>query len=56
MSDVESRLRALESIEGEKLRRFREATWFDYVRLRAESEFLRVHVVELAATLGEDAG
>lgn len=56
VSDVESRLRALESIEGEKLRRFREATWFDYVRLRAESEFLRVHVVELAATLGEDAG
>lgn len=56
VADVESRLHALESIESEKLRRFREATWFDFVRLRAESEFLRVHVVELAATLGEDAG
>ncbi|HEX4462450.1 MAG TPA: hypothetical protein VIA18_30945, partial [Polyangia bacterium] len=56
VADVESRLRALDAIDSEKLRRFRDATWFDYVHLRAESEFLRVHVVELAASLGEDAG
>jgi hypothetical protein len=56
LADVESRLRAVESIDSDKLRRFKEATWFDWVRLKAEAEFLRVHVGELAATLGEDGG
>jgi hypothetical protein len=53
LSDVEGRIRAIESIESDKLRRFREAMWFDWVKLKAEHEFLRVHTSELAASLGE---
>jgi hypothetical protein len=56
LADVEGRLRTLESIDSDRLRRFREATWFDWVRLKAEHEFLRVHVGELTTALGEDAG
>jgi hypothetical protein len=56
LADVESRLRAVEAIDSDKLRRFKEATWFDWVRLKSEAEFLRVHVGELQATLGEDGG
>jgi hypothetical protein len=56
LADVESRLRTLEGIESDKLRRFREASWFDFVRLKAEHEFLRVHVAELGRTLGEEGG
>ena len=42
----------LDSIEGDKLRRFRESLWFDYVRLRAEDAFVRIHAAELAQSLG----
>ncbi|MDB4970913.1 MAG: hypothetical protein JWN44_6602 [Myxococcales bacterium] len=56
LADVEGRLRSLDAIEGEKLRRFRDATWFDWVRLKSEHEFLRVHVAELTQTLGGDGG
>jgi hypothetical protein len=56
LADVESRLRQVESLDSERLRRFKEATWFDWVRLKAEHEFLRVHVAELTTTLGEDSG
>lgn len=52
LADVESRLRTVDSIDSERLRRFRDATWFDYVRLKADFEFLRVHVAELDAALG----
>jgi hypothetical protein len=53
LGDVEGRIRAIESIDSDKLRRFREAMWFDWVKLKAEHEFLRVHTGELAASLGE---
>lgn len=56
VADLEGRLRTLESIESERLKRFREASWFEWVRLKAEQEFLRVHTVELARTLGEEDG
>ena len=56
LADIEGRLRSLESIDSDKLRRFKEATWFDWVRLKSEAEFLRVHVGELTTTLGEDGG
>ncbi len=56
LADVEGRIHAIESIEGDKLRRFRESMWFDWVKLKAEQEFLRVHVGELAQTLGGDGG
>jgi hypothetical protein len=53
VTDAEARLKLLDTIEGDKLRRFRESIWFDYVRLRAEDAFTRVHVAELAQSLGE---
>jgi hypothetical protein len=56
LADVEGRIHAIESIESDKLRRFREAMWFDWVKLKAEQEFLRVHTAELAQTLGGDGG
>jgi hypothetical protein len=56
LADVEGRIHAIESIESEKLRRFRESMWFDWVKLKSEQEFLRVHVAELTTTLGGDGG
>jgi len=56
LADVEGRIHAIESIESDKLRRFRESMWFDWVKLKAENEFLRVHVAELQSTLGDGGG
>jgi len=56
LADVEGRIHAIESIESDKLRRFRESMWFDWVKLKAEQEFLRVHVAELQTTLGGEGG
>ncbi len=56
LADVEGRIHALEAIESDKLRRFRESMWFDWVKLKAEQEFLKVHVAELSATLGGGDG
>jgi hypothetical protein len=56
LADVESRIHSIEAIENDKLRRFRESMWFDWVKLKAEQEFLRVHVAELQTTLGGDGG
>ncbi|HEX6835190.1 MAG TPA: hypothetical protein VF334_01390 [Polyangia bacterium] len=56
LADVEGRIHAIESIESDKLRRFRESMWFDWVKLKAEQEFLRVHVAELQTTLGGGGG
>lgn len=56
LADVEGRIHAIESLESDKLRRFRESMWFDWVKLKAEQEFLRVHVAELQSTLGGAGG
>ncbi|MCU1277160.1 MAG: hypothetical protein JWM53_706, partial [bacterium] len=56
LADVEGRIHAIEAIESDKLRRFRESMWFDWVKLKAEQEFLRVHVAELTTTIGGDGG
>ena len=56
LADVEGRIHAIEAIESDKLRRFRESMWFDWVKLKAEQEFLRVHVAELQMTLGGGGG
>src|SRR5262249_46350230 len=44
IADAEARLHLLDAIEGDRLRRVRDSLWFDYVRLRAEDAFVRVHV------------
>ena len=56
LADVEGRIHSIESIESDKLRRFRESMWFDWVKLKAEQEFLRVHTAELTTTIGGDGG
>ena len=56
LADVEGRIHSIESIENDKLRRFRESMWFDWVKLKAEHEFLRVHTTELTTTIGGDGG
>jgi hypothetical protein len=53
LADLEGRLRAVEAIDSDRLRRVRDALWFDWVGLKADHEFLRVHVTELSAALGE---
>jgi len=56
LADVEGRLRTVEAIESERVRRVRDAMWFDWVRLKADHEFLRVHVAELEQSLGPAEG
>jgi hypothetical protein len=56
LADVEGRIHAIESIESDKLRRFREAMWFDWVKLKAEQEFLKVHVGELQTSMSGEGG
>jgi hypothetical protein len=51
--DAEARLKMLEGVDSDKLRRFRDSLWFEWVKLRAEDAFLRVHTAELARSLGE---
>jgi hypothetical protein len=55
LADVEARLRALDGLEFERLRRVRDGMWFDWVKLKADHEFLQVHVAELGRSLGEGA-
>jgi hypothetical protein len=55
LADVEGRLHALDAVESERVRRVRDAIWFDWVRLKADQEFLRVHVAELEQSLGAGA-
>jgi hypothetical protein len=55
LADVEARLRSVEAVGGERLLRVRDAMWFDWVRIKAEHEFLRVHISELADVVGDGA-
>jgi hypothetical protein len=52
LADLESRLKSVDAIDNDKLRRYREALWFDWVKLKADHEYLRVHVADLSASLG----
>jgi hypothetical protein len=55
LAAVQSRLRAAEGSESERARRYREILWFDLIRLQADKEYLRVHLDDLRAALGEGA-
>jgi hypothetical protein len=57
LADLEARHRALEAVQGDSVRAFRDYVWFDLTRLRAEDAYLRAQLAELHVLLpSEDAG
>jgi len=52
LADLEVRYRAIESLEGDSVRAYRDYLWFDLTRLRGESAYLDAQVEELHALLG----
>jgi hypothetical protein len=57
LADLGERLRTVESLDlkNEKLKRYRDYLWFDWVTLRAENAYLGADVRALEATLSETA-
>jgi hypothetical protein len=55
LADLEERLRTVEGLplKNDKVKKYRDYLWFDFVKVKAESEFLRAHLVDLAISLGE---
>ncbi|MFL5310488.1 MAG: hypothetical protein ACJ79H_08570 [Myxococcales bacterium] len=52
-ADLAQQLDQVRKLQTARVRRFGELLWFELTRLRAEQAFLRVHVKDLAAILGE---
>jgi len=52
-TDLAQQLEQVRKLPTARVRRFGELLWFELARLRAEQAFLRVHVKDLAAVLGE---
>ena len=55
LADLEARQKTIEALGGEKARAYGEYLWFDLVKIKAEHEYLRVHVNDLATILGDPA-
>jgi hypothetical protein len=53
LADLTARFEAVSELVGEKVGRYRDYLWFDLVRAQAEDAYLRVHVRDLEAALGE---
>jgi hypothetical protein len=54
LTDLEQQLEAVKNITGETGRRFRQTVWFDWVKVKAEHEYLTAHVATLRQVLGKD--
>lgn len=54
VADLQRQLDELKSISGDASRRFRQTVWFEWVKLKAEHEYLSAHVASLREVLGED--
>jgi hypothetical protein len=54
VADLQRQLDELKSIGGDASRRFRQTVWFEWVKLKAEHEYLSAHVASLREVLGED--
>jgi hypothetical protein len=52
-ADLQQQLEQVRKLQTARVRRFGEVLWFELTRLRAEQAFLKVHVKDLAAVLGE---
>ncbi len=48
VADLEKQLAELESMTSVTSRRYRETVWFEWVKVKAEHEYLRVHLASLA--------
>jgi hypothetical protein len=54
-ADLQQQLEQVRKLQTARVRRFGELLWFELTRLRAEEAFLKVHVKDLAAVVGESA-
>jgi hypothetical protein len=54
LADLEGRVKDAQAVGGgDRARLFLDVVWFDLIRVKAEHEYLRVHVQELAQMLGD---
>ncbi|MGK4004098.1 hypothetical protein WMF31_15800 [Sorangium sp. So ce1036] len=53
LAELEARLRSVEPLTDRRAKIYAQNTWFELVHVKAEIEYLRVHVEELARLLGE---
>lgn len=54
VEDLDKQLDQLKKISGEGSRRLRETVWFEWVKARAEHEYLVAHVAAIEAILGAE--
>jgi hypothetical protein len=55
VDDLEKQLKALQKLAGDESRRYRETVWFDWVKVKAEHDYLVAHIESLREILGEDS-
>jgi hypothetical protein len=51
-ADLEQHMSSIESIAGDRIRRFRDYLWLEVARIEAEQAYLEAHVATLEAALG----
>jgi hypothetical protein len=51
VADLEKQLAELESLSSVNSRRYRETVWFEWVKVKAEHEYVRAHLASLAEIL-----
>lgn len=54
LADLEARYKAVEGMQGDAVRPYRDYLWFDLIRLRAEDAYLRAQMDELGSLLPPD--
>jgi hypothetical protein len=54
VEDLRQQLSAVEQMQTEQVRRYRDALWFELARLEAEEVYLKAHVSALDGLLGEE--
>ena len=52
MADLEQRLESVRSIGNEKVQSYEDFIWFDYIKIKAEHEYLVAHLRDLATVAG----
>jgi hypothetical protein len=55
VADLDGQLAALRQVGGDASRRARQTVWFEWVKIKAEHEFLTAHVASLRQVLGEES-
>lgn len=53
LADLETRLKAVAALKLDKVKQYRDFLWLELVKVRAENEYLKAHVADLALILGE---